>query len=92
MDFEWHPAKAAENLRKHGVSFNEAVTVFGDSLSTTIADPDHSAEEDRYITIGWSSAGRLLIVAHTEQDDRIRVISARTLTRLERGAYEETHA
>jgi uncharacterized protein len=92
MEFEWDPAKAAENLRRHGVSFNEAVTVFGDSLSTTVADPDHSAEEDRHITIGWSSAGRLLLVAHTERGDRIRIISARTLSRNERRAYEEAQS
>lgn len=90
MEFEWDPAKAAENLRKHRVSFNEATTVFGDFLSTTVADPDHSAEEDRYLTIGWSNLDRLLIVAHTERGDRIRTISARTLTQTERRAYEET--
>jgi uncharacterized DUF497 family protein len=64
MEFEWDPAKAGENLSRHEVSFNEAVTVFGDVLSSTVADPDHSAQEDRYITIGWSSRGCLLMVAY----------------------------
>ena len=90
MEFEWNPRKAAENLRKHKVSFQEAATVFGDFLSTTASDPDHSAEEHRYITIGLSNRGRLLMVAHAESRERIRIISARTLTRSERRAYEET--
>lgn len=90
MEFEWNPRKAAENLRRHKVSFNEAATVFGDSLSATASDPDHSIEERRYITIGLSNRGRLLMVAHVESHERIRIISARTLTRSERKAYEET--
>ncbi len=90
MEFEWDRSKAAENLRKHRVSFNEAATVFGDFLGTTAADPDHSAGERRYITVGLSNLGRLLMVAHAERGDRIRIISARTLTRSERRAYEET--
>jgi len=90
MEFEWDPRKAAENLRKHKVSFNEAATVFGDFLSTTASDPDHSIEEHRYITIGLSNRGRLLMVAHGEGRERIRIISARKLTRTERRAYEET--
>ena len=69
---------------------HEAATVFGDSLSATASDPEHSVEERRYITIGWSNRGRLLMVAHTESRERIRIISARTLTRDEREAYEET--
>ena len=89
MEFEWDPKKAAKNLRKHRVSFNEAATVFGDSLGTTVPDPDHSLAEDRYITVGMSSHGRLVIVAHTERGERIRLISARELTRAERKAYEE---
>ena len=90
MEFEWNPRKAAENLRKHKVSFNEAATVFGDFLSSTACDPEHAVEEHRYITIGLSNRGRLLMVAYAERRERIRIISARTLTRSERKAYEET--
>lgn len=90
MDFEWDPQKAAANLRKHGVSFAEATTAFGDPWSITAPDPDHSYDEDRYILVGRSSQDRLLIVAHTDGDDRIRIISARELTRSERRDYEET--
>ena len=90
MEFEWNPKKAVENLRKHKVSFHEAATVFGDSLSATVSDPDHSVEERRTITIGSSNRGRLLMIAHAERRERIRIISARTLTRSERKAYEET--
>ena len=89
MEFEWDPKKAAKNLRRHRVSFNEAATVFGDSLGTTVPDPDHSLAEDRYITVGISSRRRLVMVAHTERGQRIRIISARELTRAEREAYEE---
>ena len=89
MEFEWDPKKAAKNFRKHRVSFNEAATVFGDPLGTTVADPDHSLAEDRYITVGMSSRRRLLMVAHTERGERIRIINARELTRAERKAYEE---
>ncbi len=89
MNFEWDPRKAEINLRKHDVSFSEAATVFGDDLAITVPDPDHSIREDRYITIGWSNRRRLLIVAHTDRGDRIRIISARELTSSERKAYEE---
>ena len=89
MRFEWHPEKAAKNLHKHKVSFAEAATVFEDDLSVTIDDPDHSGDEDRYITIGLSNRGRLLMVAHTERGDDTRIISARELTFAEREAYEE---
>ena len=89
MEFEWDPKKAAKNSRRHRVSFNEAATVFGDSLGTTVLDPDHSLAEDRYITVGRSSRGRLVMVAYTERGERIRIISARDLTRAERKAYEE---
>ena len=88
MEFEWDPRKAAANLRKHKVSFLEAATVFGDFFSTTAADPAHSAGEHRYITVGLSNMGRLLMVAHAERGDRIRIISARSLTRREKRAYE----
>ena len=89
MEFEWDPKKEAKNIRKHKVTFSEAATVFGDTLSTTVADPDHSEEEDRYIIIGLSQRHRLLMVAHTERGERTRIISARTLTPAEREAYEE---
>jgi uncharacterized protein len=91
MEFEWDASKAASNLKRHNVSFGEAATVFGDSLSATVADPDHSMDEDRYITIGISDRGRLLMVAHAERGDRIRIISARELTPRERAQYEERH-
>jgi len=90
VEFEWDPGKAAANLRKHKVSFNEAAAVFGDFLSTTAADPAHSSGEHRYITVGLSNSGRLLMVAHAESGGRIRIISARTLTGRERRTYEET--
>ena len=90
MEFEWAPAKAAANLRKHAVSFDEAVTVFADFFSITAPDPDHSDEELRYITVGRSNRDRLLMVAHAERHGKIRIISARKLTRSERITYEET--
>ena len=90
VEFEWNSRKAAGNFRKHQVSFQEAATVFGDFLSATAADPEHSVEENRYITIGLSNRGRLLMVAHAELHGRVRIISARTLTPRERIAYEET--
>jgi uncharacterized DUF497 family protein len=89
MEFEWDPRKARTNLRKHGVSFTEAGTIFGDDLAITVSDPDHSDNEDRYITIGWSDRRRLLIVSHTDRGDRIRIISARELTKAERKEYEK---
>jgi hypothetical protein len=89
MEFEWDPDKAAENLNRHKVSFHEAATVFSDPLSMTFPDPDHSIAESRYITVGLSYTGRAIIVAHTDRDDRIRVISAREATRRERRFYEE---
>jgi len=87
--FEWNTLKAAGNLRKHGVSFDEAASVFFDPLSATGSDPDHSLEERRFVTFGMSSSGRLLVVAHTERDDAIRIITAREATRAEREIYEE---
>ena len=89
MKFEWDPAKAAENLRRHGVSFEEAATVFGDPLARTYADPDHSANEARELTFGLSRTGRELVVAHCERRERIRIISAREMTRHEKRGYEE---
>lgn len=89
MRFTWDATKAASNLRKHGVSFEEASTVFRDALSATGLDPDHSVEERRFVTFGNSSHGRLLAVAHTEGDDILRIISARLVTKQERRTYEE---
>ena len=88
--FEWDPEKAAANLRTHGVSFEEAATMFQDPLAKVLADPDHSESEERAILIGHSGAGRLLLVAFTERQDRIRLISARPTTRREREQYEES--
>ena len=90
MTFEWDEAKAAANLVKHGVSFDEAKTVFTDPLFVDFYDPEHSVEEHRYITIGESKQGRLLIVAYTQRDEAIRLISAREVTSTEREAYEES--
>lgn len=89
MEFEWDPKKAVRNLRKHKVSFHEAATIFADGFSTTVPDPDHSIDEHRYITVGWSSQRQLLMVAHADYGDLIRIVSARKLTRTERTAYEE---
>lgn len=89
MNFEWDAKKAVKNFEKHGVSFKEAATVFGDPLSFTFNDPDHSIEEYRFITIGISERGRLLILAHTDGEDYIRIISAREVARQERKLYEE---
>lgn len=89
IEFEWDPKKALHNKRKHGVAFTEAATVFSDDFGVTAYDPDHSLDEERYITIGWSQQHRLLMVSHTDRGDRIRLISARELTCAERKAYEE---
>jgi len=89
IDFEWDPDKAKTNLLKHKVAFKEAATVFKDELSITIYDPDHSDEEDRYLTIGNSENGRFLMVAHADRDYRTRIISARELTRKELKEYEK---
>ena len=91
MNFEWDPAKEARNIKKHNVSFKEAVTILGNPLSITIHDPDHSEDEDRYLTVGCSSKGGFLIVAHTERGDNIRIINARKLTKSEKKSYEEKH-
>lgn len=89
MHFEWDIAKAKRNLQKHGVSFEEASSVFYDTLAVTGADPDHSEGEERLVTFGVSSQGRLLVVAHTERGGGIRIISARIATQHERQIYEE---
>jgi uncharacterized DUF497 family protein len=88
--FEWDAEKAAANVRKHGVSFDEAVTAFGDPLSVLLLDPHHSTSEERYLVLGMSAAGRLLVVAFVERPPRTRIISARLATRREREDYEES--
>ena len=88
LTFEWDPDKAKANLAKHGVGFLEAATVLGDPLSLTISDPIHSEGEQRFVSVGMSDRARLLVVAHTEWGERIRIISARRATRREQRAYE----
>ena len=90
MKYEGNPEKAKANLRKHGVSFEEAATVFLDPLAVTYPDPDHSDEEIREITIGHSARGRQLFVSHYQRSDRMRIISARKATRRERKQHEES--
>ena len=89
MEFEWDKNKAAYNLSKHGVSFDEASTVFDDTLYVDFYDPDHSYDEHRYIIVGESAQNRVLIVSYTERGDAIRLISARKATPKEREMYEE---
>jgi uncharacterized protein len=88
-NFEWDPEKAKANLSKHGVSFVEAVTVFGDPLSMNMPDPDHSEGEERFILLGMSDRYRLLVVSYAERPPRTRIINARLATRNERKQYEE---
>jgi uncharacterized protein len=88
IEFVWDPTKAATNLGKHGVAFEEAVTVCADTASLTIPDPLHSLGESRFVLLGRSLAGRLLAVVHVERGDTIRIISARIATRKERKTYE----
>ncbi|MCM2328731.1 MAG: BrnT family toxin [Lysobacter sp.] len=88
MHFEWDRKKAESNLGKHDVSFDEAATVFFDMLSATIPDPDHSIGERRFLTMGMSSKGRLLVVAHVEAATALRIISARPASASERNRYE----
>ena len=90
MEFEWDTDKAATNVEKHGVSFAEAMTVFGDQLEVMIADPDHSEDEFRFLSIGLSATRRLLVVAYTQREERIRIINAREATPRERKHYEPT--
>ena len=89
MQFEWDPEKARANEVKHGVTFAEATEIFVDSLSSTVADPDHSEFEERFVIFGISSTNRYLVASFTEPGDRIRIISARTMTRQEQAAYEQ---
>lgn len=88
MDFEWDSQKAGINNKKHGVSFDEASTVFGDYLSLTYPDSEHSIQEERYIIIGLSSNNRILVISHTQRGESIRIISARQATKRERDFYE----
>jgi len=92
LTFEWDESKASENLRKHRVSFEEAKTVLMDPLSITVPDPDHSHDEDRFVDVGTSAKGRVLVVAYTERGENIRIISCRKATSLERRRYEEGNA
>jgi hypothetical protein len=87
--FEWDPVKAETNVRKHGVTFDEASTIFGDPLNLLMEDPDHSHDEERYLLLGMSNRRRLLVVAFAERPPRTRLISARRATRQERRRYEE---
>jgi uncharacterized DUF497 family protein len=87
--FEWDEGKARENARKHGITFEESMTVFGDPFSLTTHDPMHSRSEDRFVTMGESIRRRILVVIHTEREERIRIISSRKATSLERQTYEE---
>ena len=89
MDFAWDDAKAALNESKHGVCFTEAMTVFADLLSLTGDDPDHSDDKDRFLTMGMSATGRLLLVSHTDRGEKVRIISVREANRRERKDYED---
>ena len=89
MKFQWDSRKATKNVARHGITFREASTVFGDPLASTILDPDHSAEEARFLTVGRSTAGRLIVVSHTDREDEVRIISARSATRGEKKRYEQ---
>ena len=89
MEFEWDPKKALINKQKHNVTFQEATTIFGDPLAITFPDPDHSKNEHRFLTFGESSYSRLIIISHTDRAEKIRIISARLMTRNERSLYEE---
>jgi uncharacterized DUF497 family protein len=92
VEFEWDRNKATTNEKKHGISFSEATTVFGDQLELTISDPDHSSGEYRFLSIGRSNAGNLLVVSYTErQQNKIRIISARKAMRQEQKYYEQCH-
>lgn len=89
IEFEWDPKKAVSNEQKHTITFQEAATVFGDRLAMTFADPDHSDNEQRYLTFGMSKYNRLLVVSHTDRGEKTRIISSRLMDRKERRIYEE---
>ncbi len=88
VEFEWNPEKEQSNVEKHGVDFTEAATVFGDPLELTIADPDHSVGEFRFLSMGFSSLNRILVVSYTEREERVRIVSARVASSKERRQYE----
>jgi uncharacterized DUF497 family protein len=90
LEFTWSAEKAASNLRKHGVSFEEAATAFGDPLSLTVGDPEHSHDETRFVLVGQTFGGKLVVVVHSETERGIRIISAREATRKERRDYEQS--
>jgi len=89
LNFEWDPNKDATNREKHGISFDEASTAFFDPLSSTVLDPRHSDDEARFVLVGLTYSGRLVVVFHTDRDEAVRLISARLATRSERRAYEQ---
>jgi uncharacterized DUF497 family protein len=89
LEFEWDPLKSRKNVKKHGISFREGMTAFADKLSYTISDPEHFMGEYRFLLLGHSSSGNLLVVAHTERGDRIRIISVRRATKQEREQYKQ---
>jgi uncharacterized protein len=89
MEFEWDIKKAVKNLKKHGISFQEAASVFGDPLAITFDDPDHSSEEQRSLTFGTTRNGKMIILSHTERNGLMRIISARLMQKHEREIYEE---
>lgn len=89
LTFEWDPEKARENEQKHGVTFVEATEAFGDGHSSSVPDPDHSVDEERYLVFGTTKQGRHLVVSYTERENRVRLISARQMTPRERRAYEQ---
>lgn len=90
VEFEWDDDKAASNLKKHKISFDEGATIFNDPLVANITDPDHSEDEERFIAMGMSAEGNLLVVVFTERDDRLRIISCRKATKTETKTYENT--
>jgi uncharacterized DUF497 family protein len=92
MDFEWDPAKAASNVGKHGISFEEASSAFGDPLAHSIQDPLHSHDEERFVLMGQTNVGRLAVVVYTDRDETVRIVSARLATPSERRRYEQTYA
>ena len=89
MEFEWDGKKAIANVKKHGIGFHEAATIFGDPLAFTFPDPDHSRAEQRFLTFGLSQGNRVLVVSHTDRGRTVRIISARRMNKRERAIYEE---
>jgi hypothetical protein len=89
VKFQWDPKKAADNLKKHGISFDDASTVFGDPLAATIPDPEHSADEVRFVTMGQSAKQQIVVVVHADREEQVRIISARRATAGEKKKYAE---